>query len=1225
MNNKEIENIINSIDSMTPNNDNNDNNDSEIYIELLSDAVCNRTETTNIALSGPYGAGKSTILHEFKKVNDSKLDTDKTKKRFLNISMASFKEYEDQRPLDKDTNLPKIEEKAIVQAEEVDVKAIEKSILQQMIYSVSKDELPLSKFNRISNINKEDIENKTLDTMLWLATLVAMFSIPSLQTEFSDMTNGIYIYYSLFVIISFFAVYLTKNNITNFYYQIKKLNLSKIVFKNTEVVFSEGKNSVLNSNIDEILYFFEATKTDVMIVEDLDRFNHPEIFVNLRELNYQINNSHQVPQKVTFIYAVREDMFKNEDRVKFFDLIVPVIPFINSENSNEMISNKLKELKLYGSISKDFIFGISLFIGDMRLLTNIINEFLIYYSKLSNSVHFREDNLNKQSEINLERLFAVIIYKNFHPDDFAKLHKREGDLFSLIHINKKAMVSSMGNHIKESISSIQEDKEESDNLIQDSLSELRKAFILEFGYKQNINKFLFNSKQFSLLDIANDVKLFNQLKEIGKVQYLANNASHWQPINISPIFESELNKLNFLKKERLFIARLEKEENSFDSKIEKLNKQKTELDNMSIAQLLTLDGKNALIPESILKSDILYYLIINGYLGEDYSSYISLIHDLSENEITFLRKVKNAQDTNVMEQLNNIEAIVGKLSKNDFTKLSILNIHIVQHIIKDIKNYQDEYSSILELLRHYNDKANDFIYFFITSDYANNPFFINSLSENRDDLWDSLSTEFLQENFSENDWLKLILRDVDLENIYKINALTNGIAHHIQEMPNFIRFVIVNELPIDKVQEFIKTADVTIASLNKVQDEQEKGLFEFICDNNLYIINKDTLKVLSSHYSESDMSYADSVSYSKLSSLNNSNIIEYIDDNIDMYVALAFTQQTHQESVESMKSIIDNHQLNDIHRQVIIEQMDNIFDDIGFVDEISWTYLLEYQKIKPTWENVLKVYAKEDNAITKELIEYLNDINVCSALKSQSLLSVDGYEGEEGDQFLKDFRFNLYFHNDLSISSLEKYRSTSGNCWLSVKLSNFNIAAVETFVTSGYLCTTPKNFTNIKELGFDDNKLHMQLIENSYTSYSKERDQYDLSKEDIVYLLNSSKLDKASKLEIFSAAGIDSINAQIPFELIKYIISNFLIEQEEKIELIMNQIDYLNKDEAIELVSKLDDKYKKITTNKQFEVEHNDLNSALASALEERSYIKDAVPLGGQSAGRLRIRTSKKG
>ena len=40
----------------------------------------------------------------------------------------------------------------------------------------------------------------------------------------------------------------------------------------------------MNSHIDEILYFFEVTKYNVVIIEDLDRFQQTEIFTKLRRV-----------------------------------------------------------------------------------------------------------------------------------------------------------------------------------------------------------------------------------------------------------------------------------------------------------------------------------------------------------------------------------------------------------------------------------------------------------------------------------------------------------------------------------------------------------------------------------------------------------------------------------------------------------------------------------------------------------------------------------------------------------------------------------------------------------------------------------------------------------------------------------------------------------------------------------------------------------------------------
>ena len=78
------------------------------------------------------------------------------------------------------------------------------------------------------------------------------------------------------------------------------------------------KGKIFNKYLDEIVYFFQVTKVKLVIIEDLDRFGTPNIFLKLRELNQLINESKIVGRHITFIYAVKDDIFKDEERTKFF-------------------------------------------------------------------------------------------------------------------------------------------------------------------------------------------------------------------------------------------------------------------------------------------------------------------------------------------------------------------------------------------------------------------------------------------------------------------------------------------------------------------------------------------------------------------------------------------------------------------------------------------------------------------------------------------------------------------------------------------------------------------------------------------------------------------------------------------------------------------------------------------------------------------------------------------
>ena len=138
---------------------------------------------------------------------------------------------------------------------------------------------------------------------------------------------------------------------------------------------NELSDSVFNKNLDEIMYFFEATKYRIVFFVFLDRLDDRRIFVHLRELNNLLNNDDSIKEKpIVFVYAVTDDIFTKEDRTKFFDFIIPVIPVVNSTNSGEILLERIDKAQRDGNgynISQPFILDVSPYISDMRILQNI--------------------------------------------------------------------------------------------------------------------------------------------------------------------------------------------------------------------------------------------------------------------------------------------------------------------------------------------------------------------------------------------------------------------------------------------------------------------------------------------------------------------------------------------------------------------------------------------------------------------------------------------------------------------------------------------------------------------------------------------------------------------------------------------------------------------------------------------------------------------------------------
>ena len=72
--------------------------------------------------------------------------------------------------------------------------------------------------------------------------------------------------------------------------QINKRLLHKVTVQGNEIEIFENKDdSYFDKYLNEVLYLFEQVDADVIIFEDMDRFNSNLIFERLREVNHLVN------------------------------------------------------------------------------------------------------------------------------------------------------------------------------------------------------------------------------------------------------------------------------------------------------------------------------------------------------------------------------------------------------------------------------------------------------------------------------------------------------------------------------------------------------------------------------------------------------------------------------------------------------------------------------------------------------------------------------------------------------------------------------------------------------------------------------------------------------------------------------------------------------------------------------------------------------------------------
>jgi hypothetical protein len=101
------------------------------------------------------------------------------------------------------------------------------------------------------------------------------------------------------------------------------------------------------------------------------------------------------------------------NRTKFFDLVIPLIPFITHRTARELLGQVLVDNRLapVPKVSDELVDLVARHIPDMRLLTNIRNEYSIFAKRLITDDHGMDT-------LTANQLFALVVYKNLHLEDF---------------------------------------------------------------------------------------------------------------------------------------------------------------------------------------------------------------------------------------------------------------------------------------------------------------------------------------------------------------------------------------------------------------------------------------------------------------------------------------------------------------------------------------------------------------------------------------------------------------------------------------------------------------------------------------------------------------------------------------------------------------------------------------------------------------------------------------
>lgn len=419
------------------------------YVNRLRNALYEQN-CKSVALSGSYGSGKSSILEQF--VKEAKEDGHSVAK----VSLATF---------NADLYRPSDNGKSSLTA------LLEREILGQLLYQGDPAKAPKSSFNQIHNASLRSKVKSALPVSLiifitLIGALIFHFSrsvtFASCLTFMADtskerlqmlMTLAIFLLAVVFLAISLICGYVLWVFDKA---RIKSISASGITLS---IASDEDFASYFNKYRDELIYLFEVNGFDTVIFEDIDRFDDLAIFEELRKLNDLLNMAPGIVGKegnkvVSFVYAVKDSIFaldreSDQDsrevlgsgRVKFFDMIISVVPFISKFNANEMVAkvfeSELEQAKSTkeGQRFSDLLLLAAPYIADMRLMISIRNDYLVMVQEMGTP------SFDKPSSLGLTctGILAIAIYKNLYPLEYEDLRIHKGKLNELYDLHQSGI------------------------------------------------------------------------------------------------------------------------------------------------------------------------------------------------------------------------------------------------------------------------------------------------------------------------------------------------------------------------------------------------------------------------------------------------------------------------------------------------------------------------------------------------------------------------------------------------------------------------------------------------------------------------------------------------------------------------------------------------------------------------------------------------------------------
>ena len=823
----------------------------DMYVEALKQAVRQR-EVTNIALSGPYGVGKSSILQGFRKHHPDAI--------FISLSTLGFSEPTESKSTQSSDG-----------AISPQTNQIQKEIVKQLLYRKPPNKLPASQFKRIQKFDWKHFLPVSALIGLVLTVIIAVIGgfakIPKVRNsswcDFGIKFAGVWL---LMLIATEVASHLLQG----------KVRFDKLTAGPATVTLSQESDSYFDRYLDEIIYFFEMSTCRVVVFEDIDRFSNWQIFEELRELNTILNNAEQLQDKksksdknkIVFVYAMKDSIFEPQtvtdtgevakgthdraiqeiqraNRTKFFDVIIPVVPFVTHRSARDLMRQELEGIQ--PKISDKLIDHVAKYVPDFRLLRSACNEYMIYAQLI-----LGDDSLNLEPD----KLFALMIYKSVHLKDFETIHLGQSKLDEVYQMSLLV--------IENRISAVNEkydilEKQLDPNVEAEMRGKEFRRMIewLAARYRMRVDSFTVNLDSQAFSSEGTRTPMFwSAVSRLSDTDSMIVMESYNQYGNPMPLEITKQDMALIMGHDLVFTSIDERPRNVIGSELHQLDVVRQQYQSAHMSDLMS--DPLAVVPsengaeqtfsayvEKTLGSKLAAALIRHGYIDQNFVLYTSTYHttSLSANAMTFRLQHMERGVTNTNYELsdNDVLQLISDttIDLEEFARPGAYNVSILDYLLANGSTHREHLDLIMLSFLQDDDGTKHYLQSFFSSDSLNKDRLVIELTPRYPGIFTLLVGLRGIPDEKQVKYVNIALQCASPDVDYDMSSLKSFVEVSYCNMTVFTSTY--TDKPADTVATLMAQADVKFSNINQIDSK----LCEYLIENWCYEVNHHNLEFVS--------------------------------------------------------------------------------------------------------------------------------------------------------------------------------------------------------------------------------------------------------------------------------------------------------------------------------------------------------------------------------------------